>query len=146
MLDDTELLAMYDAGITISGIATELGMSTQTVRRVLQEHGKDTSRKVKTIDEEDVITMYKQGEPIPNILNEHGISYNAMYTILAKHDVTIRKVAGKEVNEARIAKAVEMYQAGAPLWSIKQETGVPQPTLHAVLHQQGIPLRRPRML
>ena len=142
-----EVLAMHDAGISISNIASEMLISNQTVRRVLKEHGKDTSRKPKTsVDPEAISQDYLDGRPIPEILSKFNITYTVLYKCMTACGVPTRKVSDTETNKVRLNHAVEMYVAGAPLWSIRQETGIAQPTLHNELHSRDIPLRRPRML
>lgn len=145
-LDDSELLAMHAAGMPISSIASELGMSRDTVIRILKEHGRDTSRKPKEVDIDDILTAYQNGQAVPAILAKHQISYSRLYEILRDNDIPTRKAATVAIVNERLTQAVKMYQEGLPLWSIKQETGIAQPTLHAELHRQGINLRRPRMI
>lgn len=148
-MDDSkvqEMLVMFDSGIGVAGIANEFGVSTQTVRRILKDHGKETSRKPRTLDDEAVIQMYQDGKPVPEILTRHTITYGTLYRILGEHEVPTRQVAYAKSALKILDRAVELYVAGAPLWSIKQETGIAQPTLHAELHKREIPLRRPRML
>jgi len=143
-----EIAAMWDAGMKIPAIATELLMSAQTIRMALKEMGKDTSRGAKhaSLDEVALIAEYVAGESVAELLKRHKITYNILYRILDKTNTPTRKLAEAAVSNVRMDRAVEMYIAGLPLWSIHQETGIAQPTLHAVLHARNIPLRRPRML
>lgn len=142
-----EMLAMHDAGLTPTAIASELLVSSQTVRRILKEHDKEVSHKPKHIVDEDVVVQaYVDGRPVPEILAKNSITYTILYKILHDHKVETRKVSEKEITDVRLDRAVDLYKAGAPLWSIKQETGISQPTLHATLHRREILLRRPRML
>lgn len=150
MIDEskvTELLSMHESGLSISAIASELGISNQTVRKILKEHGKETARqRSKGVDEEAIMQGYLEGTPVPAILKQYDISYTLLYSILAKNNVPTRKVSEAEITNVRLDRAVELYIAGAPLWSIRQETGIMQPTLHNELHKRGVPLRRPRIL
>ena len=141
-----EILLMHDAGITPANIAAELNASVQTVRRLLKERGREPLSKVKPLDEEGIAKAYQAGESVPKILKDFHINYGVLYRVLQENEVPLRKVAGASVTNMRIERAVELYLAGAPLWSIKQETGVPQPTLHAELHKREITLRRPRLI
>jgi len=143
-----EIAAMWDAGMTIPAIANELGTSAQTIRNLLKSLGKDTSRAAKkpAVDEVAVCEEYTAWRPIPEILKKHDISYTILYRILREGKVTLRKVSETEITNVRLDRAVDLYIAGSPLWAIKQETGVAQPTLHAELHKRGVTLRRPRML
>lgn len=141
-----ELLAMFDANINVLGIASELGVSEQTVRRVLKEHGKETKRRSKVVDEENVVQQYMDGVAVPTILSSHNINYAELYKILAKNKVSTRKVVFGEAAKAILDRAVELYVASMPLWAIREETGIAQPTLHAELHKRNVPLRRPRLL
>ena len=122
-------------------------MSNQTVRRILKDHGKDTSRKPAVVVDEDAIAQgYVEGQPVPALLTAFHINHQKLYQILKSHDIELRKVSAAAVIAIRLDRAVDMYVAGLPLWAIKNETGVSQPTLHAELHRRGIPLRHPRML
>ena len=144
--DDIELLAMHDGGIPISEIAREMGMSNDTVSRILKEHGRDTSRKAKPVDETGITQDYLDEVSVPDILAKYGISYARLYKVLEDNGVPTRKAAQSEVKSKRLEHAVSLYQNGMPLWAIKQETGVSQPTLHEELHKRNVPLRRERML
>lgn len=143
-----EIAAMWDAGMSVQAIATELGTSAQTVRNILKGMGKDTSRAAKkaAVDEVAVCEDYVAWRPIPEILEKYHITYTILYRILRANKTELRKVSEKEISDVRLDRAVDLYIAGSPLWAIKQETGVAQPTLHAALHERGIQLRRPRML
>ena len=144
---DEEILAMYDAGMKVPGIASEMGLSAQTVRRILKSRGKETTRKSRAaVDEEAIVQAYQDGEPVPALLAKHSISYAILYKILSEHKIPTRKVLFGESTRTIYDRAVELYVAGAPLWAIKQETGIAQPTLHAKLHERNVPLRRPRLL
>jgi len=143
-----EVLAMFDGNIPINNIAGELGISNQTIRRILQDHGRDTKRRPahNDVDEDDVVQMYIDNQPASLIIAKYHISYTALYKILKAHNVEVRKVSDRAINDIRLDRAVEMYVAGAPLWSIKDETGIAQPTLHAALHKRNVAFRRPRMI
>ena len=144
-----EVIKMHEGGLSIEAIATEMGLGNQTVRRILKDHGQDTSRRVtsdKTIDEDGVAQAYADGRPIPEIIAKFHINHQKLYQILKTHDVEVRKVSEAEITEVRMDRAIDMYKAGWPLWGIKNETGISQPALHAELHRRNIPLRRPRMI
>lgn len=141
-----ELLAMYDAGVNVINIAAELGVSGQTIRRVLKEHGKEISRRAAVLDEEAIVKDYVGRMAVPEILAKYKITYAMLYKILATNGIPTRKIENASGHDMRLDHAVQMYEAGLPIWTIKQETGIAQPTLHAELHRRSIPLRRPRML
>ena len=150
MQDDKlqELLAMWDQGVKIAAIAVELGLAESTVRAALKAQGRDLVRSVASPHEADIVQAYKDGVPGQEILARWGISYTKLYTILARNEVPTRKVAaqtpGTGTGATRLDVAVKLYQEGVPLWRIKAETGIAQPTLHAALHERAVPLRRPR--
>jgi len=145
-MEASEVVAMYESGISISDIAKEFAVSQQTVRRVLKEQGKEIIRKVQQVDEAAIANAYTEGQPVPLILSKFHVNYNRLYQILHAHGVELRKVTGKEADVIRMNRAVELYEAGAPLWAIKEDTGVAQPALHAELHKRGVALRRPRII
>jgi len=139
---EAEIVEMHEGGLTLKSIADEMGISSTAVRNILKKYGKETSRVVVDYDEEDIIQQYVSNEPVPQILEDNNISYAQLYTILRNHKVPTRKAIRQDVKQERLAQAVELYQDGVPLWNIKEETGIHQPTLHAELHRRHIPLRR----
>lgn len=141
-----EMLVMFDAGISVVGIANEFGVSTQTTRRILKDRGKETGHKTRVVNEDAIARAYQEGTPVPDILATHKITYAVLYKILADHEIPTRKAEHRGMGTSILDRAVELYEAGVPLWSIKQDTGVAQPTLHSELHRRGVALRRPRML
>lgn len=142
--DNPEIVLMWDSGLDVGAIADELSISPQTVRAALNIAHRDLRRPKVHKDEPLILADYANNNPASDILKKYNISYSQLYTILGRHDVPLRKHTGREALSARLDRAIEMYQANAPLWEIKQETGVHQPVLHAELHARNVPLRRPR--
>jgi len=132
-------------------IAAEVGCSLSAVRRVLLKAGIELHRasKVDALGPEivgDIVSRYNAGEKVKSIISQHGIDYNTLYAALAQAQVDVRVRADylEGAMEQRKRQAVAMYEAGEPLWRIKSETGFHQPTLHGILHELGITLRRDR--
>jgi hypothetical protein len=110
----------------------------------LKVHGLSKEDLPAATDTKAVVAAYTKNTPVPEILAQHNISYGQLYTILARENVPVRKVSEAQGRIGALNTAVAMYQKGSPLWKIKAETGVAQPTLHAELHTRKITLRRPR--
>lgn len=148
-LDDAkleELLQMWEQGMPVQDIARELELPITRVRKELVAHGRKRTRSAVHASEAEICTSYAAGDEVSDILAKYELSYSMLYTILSRSGVPVRKTAHKEGKELQLKVAVEMYQAGQPLWQIKQDTGVAQPILHAELHRLKIALRRPRKL
>jgi hypothetical protein len=141
-----EIVDMLSNGIPPKQVALEMGMSQTAVRNVMKAQGLGPGKALRTplLDVQAIAEAYVRGDPVPNILHEHDITYTKLYKVLGDLNIPIRKVADADARKMRMDTAVQMYEAGAPLWQIKQETGVHQPTLTAELHKRGVPLRRPR--
>jgi hypothetical protein len=141
---EAEIVQMHLAGLKAPAIASELEISPSAVRAVLRKTTKP--QPVHILDENAIIQAYASQVPAGMILKEHSISYATLYRVLAAHNIETRAAQGASGRVKQLEAAVQMYQAGSPLWAILQETGIAQPTLHAELHKRGIDLRRPRML
>lgn len=140
----SEILAMWDADQSVATIASELGISAQGVRNVLRSGGKDLNRVVVTSKEKEAVSAYVSGVSVPEILQKYGLTYSKLYTALAHSEVPLRRTVEAPGRKEALERALILYQEGAPLWKIKAETGIAQPTLHSELHIRNIPLRRPR--
>lgn len=139
---EEEVLEMADAGLRPAAIAEEMDVSVTVIRKILKKYGKSSGGPRAIDGEDEAVEDYVKGEPIPTILGKYSLTYSQLYSILTRHEVPIRKVSNANVRQQRLNLAIEMYKAGEPLWRIKNETGIAQPTLHAELHSRQIPLRR----
>jgi len=139
-----ELITMFNQGMSIDDIATELEVSVSTVRAVLKENGLVKPKSEPTEVELQIAVDYTGDLPVPTILQKYHITYARLYTILSDQEVSLRKQVNAAGRSASLEAAIAMYKDGTPLWKIKTETGIAQPTLHAELHTRQIPFRRPR--
>jgi len=140
----SELITMFKEGMLIDDIATELEVSVATVRAAIKEAGLTKPKKESTGVEIQIGVDYTGNLPVPTILQKFNLTYARLYTILSNQDIPLRKQLNVVGRKASLEAAIEMYVEGIPLWQIKNETGIAQPTLHAELHTRQIPLRRPR--
>jgi len=141
---EQEILKLHQAKFTVAEIAEEAEVSEGTVRSVLKAHGLTKPEPRVTSVDEGVATDYGSGVPVPEILKKYNLTYTKLYAVLNKTNTPLRRNASAPARESMMNTAVQMYQDGAPLWRIQEETGVPQPSLHNALHTRQIPLRRPR--
>lgn len=142
MIDVSEIQKMFEAGLTVEAIADELGVTTAKVKTLLKVIEGGSPKKH---DNEDaIVEAYTSQEDVPDILRKYKISYSKLYAILHRQNIPLRKSTESVHANQRLDRAIQMYEAGDPLWKIKSETGVHQPTLHSALHERGISLRRPR--
>lgn len=152
----TEAANMYEADMTPDAIAAELGVSVPYMYKLLKEQGielKGSGGRRSIVDDLDdeakelIIRVYQTREvSLASVLAEFHLSYNQMYTLLRKEGVDVREFVDNErdTKKQRMDIAVKMYEDGARLWLIEDETGIRQPELHKELHIRGIVLRRDR--
>jgi DNA invertase Pin-like site-specific DNA recombinase len=141
---EVEIVQMHAAGMKAPAIAVELEISVSAVRTVLRKTIKAVTRPA--LDEDAIIQTYTDGVPAGEILHVFSITYATLYRVLAAHDIKTRAAVNAPGRSKQLEAAVKLYEAGAPLWSILQETGISQPVLHNELHRLGVSLRRPRVL
>lgn len=139
-----EMLAMWEANMSAENIAKELDLPITRVRKELAAHGRKKKPLAIQANEAQIVQAYSEWVSVAEILAKFSITYPMLYTILNRNGVPIRKVASAAGRQLQLETAVALYKEGVPLWRIHQETGIAQPTLHARLHELGIPLRRPR--
>lgn len=152
----TEAANMQAAGMPAEAIAAELGVSIPYLYKLYKQAGIELEPSggrrsiVDDLDDEAkelIIRVYQTREvPLSSVLAEFGMSYNQMYTLLRREGVDIREFVDNEraTRAMRMDIAVKMYEDGAKLWLIEDETGIRQPQLHNELHKRGITLRRDR--
>jgi len=152
-INDTATEEIIEMGITgqftVGDIATEVGVSTSTVRNVLKGAGIEILR-IKAVDRvseevrDKLIEAYTQNQPVSYILNTHQISYNTFYEILAIRGVEVRiyeKRSSPAAQRLREDAVLILYAQGEPIWFIQQETGLYQTQIHSILHKHNVPLR-----
>lgn len=141
-----EILAMWDSGkMSVKEIALEVELSEGTVRKALLGAHRPTKRLSKRPDEQNIVDAYlDETQTVGAILSTYNLSYPMLYTVLARNSIPLRKSVQAPGRKMMLDAAVEMYEAGAPIWDIMRQTGISQPTLHGELHKRGILLRRPR--
>ena len=148
------IITMYQSGITVQDIANEIeGATPGYVRAVLREAGilAGPGRRDSLVDKFDDATLeammldYYQDMPMPEILVKYRLArHEQFYRILASIGHGARKIQPEVVmsRKDRDERALELYKQGAPIWKIRDETGIPQPRLHYLVHTRKIPLRR----
>lgn len=152
----TEAANMQAAGMPSEAIAAELGISVPYLYKLFKQEGielEPSGGRRSIVDDLDddakelLIRVYQTREvPLSSVLAEFGMSYNQMYTLLRREGVDVREFIDneRETKKVRMDIAVKMYEEGARLWLIEDETGIHQPELHRELHKRGIELRRYR--
>lgn len=152
----TEAANMFAADMTPDAIASELGISVPYMYKLLKQQGVELQAGggrrsiVDDLDDEAkelIIRVYQTREvPLASVLSEFGMSYNQMYTLLRREGIDIREFVDneKKTKKLRLDIAVKMYEDGAKIWHIEDETGIRQPEMHKELHKRGVELRRER--
>jgi hypothetical protein len=147
-----DVLTMFGKGLSAGSISEELGINPSVVRSILVDAGKmeKQGRKLTTegLTEEEVtqlLSEYTEGTVPPSqLITQYHITWNALYKLLDANNIPFREMRrdDKLARAVRLDRAVTMYQGGARLWEIENETGVRQPVLHSELHKRGVQLRR----
>ncbi len=146
-----EIREMVEGGMSVTAIAEELELSASHVSKLISALGLGDAKTRRTAlsrlspeDVQRIISLYLDNAPVGIICTDWGLSYNALYKLLGDNGVELRahSVASTEVKNQRMDAAVRMYEAGARLYDIEEETGIRQPQLHRELHKRKIPLRK----
>jgi len=149
-MDREEVIQMYESGLVVSDIADEMGVPKSAITEILREAGiiQKQGRKLSTSnlteeERQEVIDSYVNGTTAVSLIAQYGITWNALYRLLEEAGIPYKeyKQIERGARHQRLDRAVEMYQGGARLWEIQNETGIRQPVLHNELHRRGIPLR-----
>lgn len=138
---------MRQEGIAVAEIASELGVSTPAVYKVLKEYQVETP--ISKADEalaDEAVAGYLSKERTASLLERLGISTTKLYKLLRARgiDPQEHKQGRKDKRLEKLEEAVQLYIAGVSIWQISQDTGVNVATLNKELHVRGVPLRRPR--
>ncbi|GAA3731198.1 helix-turn-helix domain-containing protein [Salinactinospora qingdaonensis] len=84
----------FERGMSITEIATDLGVSYDTVRRTLA-HAGFARRGPDPADTSEYVHRYEQGESIRQIAIDTGVSYGAIRRALLASGVTLRPRGGR---------------------------------------------------
>lgn len=144
-MSDEIIIEMAKTGeFTTLEIAKEAGVSRQTVYKVMEKYGIDppgAGRKLTVQDEAEILKDYREGLPVMAILTKYSIGYGRLSLILMEHNEPFRR-GTKQEREAKVARAIQLYQSGIPVVAIVVETGISTTTLYKELYGRGIPRRR----
>jgi len=146
-MNDAELKAMAEQGLPINMIAVELGVTTSTIYRRLNDLGirppgqdrlplTEAQRKEIAVKRTNGISDYE-------LCKEYGIVRSALWRILLSEgvDVMSLQVEEKQANASRMDLAMKLYEDGAPLWKIQEQAGYSASTVMNEVHKRGIRLR-----
>lgn len=125
-------------GVDPEVMANELGVSTSTIYRWLEEGGhKAQARKIR---HREIAEMYNNTDMTVRELCDHfGISTTALYNAVHVTKTPLRKESVDDDDEQTI---ISMYQAGTKVREIKQVTGRCYETIYSVLEENNIRTRR----
>lgn len=142
-----EIVAFRRVNNSAYEIARELGISVQTVYRVLREEGVQpltgrVTSHLSNVEIGNLIERYLKHENVDAIRRDANISLVTLYQILDDAGVPRRHEQISEERRQALDDAVSMYQDDRLIWEIIEATGVSTSTLTAELHKRKIPLRR----
>jgi hypothetical protein len=149
---DDEIIKMYEGGLSVNDIAFEMGRPVQEIKKILQAVGviqkqgrKSSTETLSEKQRKEIVKHYVDNTLTGiQIIAKYAITWNGLYKLLDEEGIPFREFKRNDriAREMRMERAIEMYQGGARLWEITNETGIRQPQLHAELHKRDIPLRR----
>lgn len=141
-------LAQADPPSKPDVIATELGVSLNTVYRVLREAnliGAILSPERAHLSVEataKMIERYLANEDVATLLQEYSLSQATFYRLLRDNNVPTRGELAQEQRRRALDDAINMYRQGIKIWRITQVTGISGYKLNKAIHDRDVPMRR----
>lgn len=141
-------LAQADPPSKPDAIATELGVSLNTVYRVLREAdliGSILSPERAHLSEEAAAKMieeYLGNGDVGELMKKYSLSQASFYRVLRDNNVPTRNELAQEQRRRALDDAISMYQQGIKIWRITQVTGISGYKLNKAIHDRDIPMRR----
>jgi hypothetical protein len=149
------IVVMYQSGASVASIVEEIeGVTAHDVRGVLKEHGimKGPGRRptiAEDLDENTTNAMlddyYKENISVREIVEKYQLGrVDRLYMILRELGQPARTFIKENVQARgdRFDHAMELYQAGVPIWKISLETGINHVQIQEERHRRGIPGRK----
>lgn len=133
----------YEAGLSVTRTAAELGHTDYAVRRVLLQVG--VERRGTVLDAEEIakaVELYGAGMSIKDIGLELGRANASIQKVLVKAKVELRPATRRwKLTAQQVNQAAENYRAGRSLTQLAQGLGVGQETVRRALAKRGVEMR-----
>ncbi len=140
-----DAVQMFEAGMEIPDIATELGVSVPTVYRYLKTLAVDQAPEgwdeaVRATGE--IVRDYAEGVPISEIARRYGTTRYCVEKLLVAEGAHVGS-RRKQAREDREKLVVEAYRSGARIVDIAEQHGISTSYVYTVLARHKIaPTRR----
>ncbi|MEN6516625.1 MAG: hypothetical protein ABFC38_00350 [Methanospirillum sp.] len=143
------LIAAYEAGAAIQGLADGAGISGSTLREYLAVEGvavrrsRGQARAVLEARGAEVIAAYEAGRGLNAVASGIGVSGALLREYLVDHGVAIRTRLGRawDLLEPRAPELIAAYEAGATLEALAAGAGVSEATVGRFITAQGVTIR-----
>jgi transposase-like protein len=148
---NAQMCERYQAGASLTDLATEFGCSVAVASKVLSANGvetravkRDSYRHEFTPEQEaDLLARYQTGTTPAVLAREHGCSQQPVVRILRAAGVYEpgRSRVGARYTAEQKAELVRRYNAGESIHPLAEELGVKPGALHKVLLALGVTMR-----
>jgi len=146
-----ELVAAYEAGATLKDLAARTGISWESIRAYLADHGVTIRRgppgRAQAVLEAHgagLVAAYEAGTSLAALGAAVGVSGESVRWFLVSRGVTIRRssrVGSRAIPATRAPEVIAAYKAGASITALAADAGVCRKTLSTFLVAHGARLR-----
>lgn len=131
---------LYESGMTVQEVATELECSHTTVKQALDEHGIEVRRK--TFSEEEqrrIVKLYESGLTQQEVAEKIGCSLETVRQVRRKHGVKVRQRFFSAEERRRMA---DLHRGGLSHAKIADKFGCRPSVVTKVLAREDSPKKR----
>lgn len=148
-----QVLALYAEGKGATLVARELGISSNSVLRIMQRAGverdhsrtKDHTRKVDDTGQSEIVRRYANGESLETLGEEYGVSARTVAKYVVSAGGILRPSGtAHNLTEGERAEIGQWYEDGISDSEIARRVGVSQIFISRYLRSLGLPAKRSR--
>lgn len=147
---DDALTASY-ASLGAKALASGLGLTAAAVRQRayvlgLKLHRKNATHvKLGHAQRMEAVQLYRAGLSAPKIAAMFDVKPDCVYAVLVEAGVNRHRTGSlnKRITDAEIALAEAAYLRGSSTTTIGKQLGYSSSAINAMLHRQGVELRKP---
>jgi len=111
----------FQNGDKISDIASDYGVSVQTIRIILRNkchlklaQRQGNNRKIQSKNHSRIVSSYQKGTPVVRLAMDYNVQSQTIRNILKKNDVYVRVNRGPgRVNSKQCKEIIKMYKKGS---------------------------------
>lgn len=145
-MDESEMVARYEAGESLVQIARAAHMDKGRLRVALVAHGvtiRPLGNPLTSAQEAAIVARYQAGESRHDLARAFRVAGQRIDAALAAGGITSLRPRGRELTPATVTALAADYQAGAGLETLATRAGVRKDRLRAVFQAAGVALRPP---